>query len=357
MNITDESNQLILDIKFLIENAKSNAVQQVNLQLVQLYWKIGQRIRNEILKQERAEYGQQIFSTLSRKLMLEYGQGFSIPNLFRMHKFYEYYSDPEIFSTLSRKLSWSHFVELLTLEDPIRREFYGQMCRIESWSVRALRNKMQGMLFERTAISKKPDKLIRQELALLSETDLLTPDLVLKDPYILDFLGMKDIYSERDLEKAVLREIESFILELGTDFSFIARQKRIVIDGEDHYIDLLFYHRGLRRIIVIELKLGQFKASYKGQMELYLRWLEKHEKREFEEPPLGIILCASKKQEAIELLELAKNGIHVAEYLTQLPSIDVFKKRLHQAIETAEARQEVKMLAEDTDGLASPKES
>ena len=180
----------------------------------------------------RNEVMHQIVSTLSRQLSAEYGQGFSRPNLFRMLKFAEFYKDFEIFSTLSRQLSWSHFAELLGIEEEIRRDFYTEMCCIERWSVRNLRDKIQSMLFERTAISKKPDQLIKQELKDLRETHLLTPDFALRDPYILDFLGMKDVYSEKDLELAILREIQSFILELGTDFSFLARQKRITIDGD-----------------------------------------------------------------------------------------------------------------------------
>jgi predicted nuclease of restriction endonuclease-like (RecB) superfamily len=172
------------------------------------------------------------------------------------------------------------------------------------------------MLFERTALSRKPEKLIEHELEQLRREDLVTPDLVFRDPYFLDFLGLKDAYQEKDLEAAILRELESFIMELGAGFTFVSRQKRIIIDGEDFYIDLLFYHRDLRRLVVIELKLDKFRAEHKGQLELYLRWLDRYERKQGEESPLGIILCAGKNDERVELLELGASGIHVAEYLT-----------------------------------------
>ena len=237
-----------------------------------------------------------------------------------MLKFAEGFPQTEIVSTLSRQLGWSHFKEIIYLNQPLQREFYAEMCRVERWSVRTLRAKIQGMLYERTAISKKPKELAQAELAALRTDDQLTPDLVFRDPYVLDFLGLKDRYLEKDLEDAILRELEHFLLELGSGFAFLGRQKRIQIDSDDFYIDLLFYHRGLKRLIAIDLKLGDFKAKYKSQMKLYLRWLAKHEQQPGENAPLGIILCAGKKQEQIELLELDQSGIHVAEYLTALPS-------------------------------------
>jgi len=215
------------------------------------------------------------------------------------------------------------------------------MCRIENWSVRALRQKMDSMLYERTALSKMPDELIRQELEQLRNDERLTPDLVFKDPYILDFLGLRDRYLEKDLEDAILRELEQFLLELGSGFAFLARQRRIQLDNDDYYIDLLFYHRGLNRLIAIDLKLGDFKAEYKGQMELYLRWLNKYERRPEEKEPLGIILCAGKKQELVELLELDQAGIHVAEYLTELPPRELLLKKLHSAIKQAKENVQV----------------
>jgi predicted nuclease of restriction endonuclease-like (RecB) superfamily len=336
------SGDLIGDIRSLIETARHNIAVTVNTGLTILYWQIGSRIRQDILKEERAEYGKEIVVTVSRQLVSEFGEGFTDKNLRRMIQFAEAFPDMEIVVTLSRQLSWSHFVGILPIKDDLQRDFYAEMCRMERWSVRTLRKKIDGMLYERTAISKKPEKLIEKDLAALREEDRLTPDLVFRDPYFLDFLGLKDTFSEKDLETAILREMESFILELGAGFSFVARQKRITVDNEDYYLDLLFFHRKLKRLIAIELKLGKFKAAYKGQMELYLRWLEKYEKEPGEEIPLGLILCAGKTSEQIELLQLDKSGIKVAEYMTELPKRELLEQKLHKAVELARKRLEAK---------------
>ena len=333
---------LIGDIRSLIETARHNVAVTVNTRLTILYWQIGIRIRQDILNEKRAEYGEEILPTLSAKLVPEFGNGFGARNLSRMVRFAEVFPEGKILSTLLRELSWSHFVEIIPLKDGLQRDFYAEMCRIERWSVRTLRKKIDGMLYERTAISKKPEKLIEKDLAALREEDRLTPDLVFRDPYFLDFLGLKDTYSEKDLETAILREMESFILELGIGFSFVARQKRITVDNEDYYLDLLFFHRKLKRLIAIELKLGKFKAAHKGQMELYLRWLEKYEKESGEETPLGLILCAGKTSEQIELLQLDNSGIKVAEYMTELPKRELLEQKLHKAVELARKRLEAK---------------
>lgn len=332
------SPQLLADIRSLIEQSRQQLASAVNSALTLLYWHIGQRIRNEVLHGERAAYGEQIVSALSRQLELEYGRGFSGKNLRHMVRFAEAYPDAEIVSALSRQLAWSHFLELIYLKDPLKRDFYAQLCAQERWSVRLLRERKDTMMFERTALSHQPAELIATELAKLRETGHLAPALVLKDPYILDFLGLQDRYLEKDLEDAILRELENFLLELGAGFTFVARQKRIQLDQDDFYIDLLLYNRRLKRLVAIELKLGEFKAADKGQMELYLRWLAKHEQEPGEEPPLGIILCSGKKQQQIELLELDASGIHVAEYLTALPPKAVLQAKLMDAIERSRER-------------------
>jgi len=310
----------------------------VNAALTMLYWRIGKRINEEILKGGRAEYGKEILATVSQELARDYGKGFSYSGLTRMLKFSDIFPDREIVATLSQTLSWSHFCELLPLERPLQREFYAEMCRIERWSVRNLRQKIGSMLYERTALSKKPEELGRIELDALREEDKLTPDLVFRDPYFLDFLGLKGAFQEKDLEAAIVREMETFILELGVGFTFVARQKRITVDDDDFYLDLLFYHRDLRRLVAIELKLDKFRPEYKGQMELYLRWLDKYERKQGEESPLGMILCAGKKQEQIELLELGGAGIHVAEYLVELPPRKLLAEKLHRAVELSRVR-------------------
>ena len=329
---------LLMDIQNIINGSRQKVALTVNAELTMLYWRIGHRINIEILRDGRAEYGKSIIETLSHSLTTEYGRSFEAKNLRRMIQFAETFSDEKIVAALRRQLSWSHFKSLIPLKDPLKRDFYAEMCRIEHWSTRTLDKQIQSMLYERTALSKKPEELIRHEIEVLHNSDKVSADLILKDPYVLDFLGMKDRYLEKDLEDAILREIEHFLLELGTGFSFIARQKRIQIDHHDYYIDLLFYNRRLRRICALDLKLGEFDAAYKGQMELYLRWLAKYEQEPGENPPLGIILCTGKTREQIELLELDKSGIHVAEYITTLPPKAELKKKLHESIEFARQR-------------------
>jgi predicted nuclease of restriction endonuclease-like (RecB) superfamily len=329
---------LFNDIKSLIDSARQRAAVAVNAELTLLYWQVGQRINSEILKGARAEYGKEVVLTLGKQLTTHYGRGWSKRNLLYMAGFAQSYPDSEIVQTLSAQLSWSHFTLLIAIDDPLKRDFYTRMAQLEGWSTRVLSERINAMLFERTALSKKPEETIRLELQALAERGEMTPALVLKDPYVLDFLELNDHYLEKDLEDAILRELEQFLLELGAGFTFIARQKRLQIDNDDFYIDLLFYNRRLKRLIAIDLKMGNFKADYKGQMELYLRWLAKYEQEPDENPPLGIILCAGKKREQIELLELDKSSIHVADYLTELPSREVFEAKLHSAIVAARKR-------------------
>ncbi|MCM2066929.1 PDDEXK nuclease domain-containing protein, partial [Pseudomonas aeruginosa] len=310
----------------------------VNSELSMLYWRIGQRIHTQVLEGRRADYGEEVVSTLAAQLVKEYGGSFSVKNLRRMVQFAAAYPDERIVVSLIRQLSWTHFIALIPLKDPLQRDYYAQMASAERWSVRTLRERIDSMLYERTALSQKPEETIAQELATLRDVQRMTPALVMRDPYILDFLGLRDSWQEGDLEAAIIREMEAFLLELGAGFSFVARQKRILIDDEDFHLDLLFYNRKLRRLVAVELKIGEFKAAYKGQMELYLRWLDKHEREPEEASPLGIILCTGKKREQIELLELDKSGIHVAEYLTTLPPRAVLGERLQQAARRAESQ-------------------
>ena len=334
------ANALVGDIRALIEESRSAVATTVNAALTMLHWRIGKRINEELLKGDRGDYGGQIVSAVGRQLESEFGRGFSEKSLRHMIRFARVFPGEEIVSALRRQLSWTHLKAIIYLDDPLQRDFYAEMCRIEGWSTRTLQRKIGSMLYERTALSRKPEELARIELEALREEDRLTPDLVFRDPYFLDFLGLKDRYLEKDLEAAILRELEQFLLELGTGFAFLARQKRIQLDNDDYYIDLLFYHRGLNRLVAIDLKLGDFKAEDKGQMELYLRWLRKYERRENEGEPLGIILCAGKKQDLVELLELGRSGIHVAEYLTELPPRELLRQKLHAAIELSRKRLE-----------------
>jgi len=253
-------------------------------------------------------------------------------------RFAETFNDAEIVHTLCSQLSWSHLHQLMYMGDSLKREFYIEMCQLERWSVRQLQERINSMLFERTALSKKPDETIQHDLEMLRQEKQVSPSLLPKDPYVLDFLELNDRYLEKYLEDAILREMEQFLLELGAGFSFVARQKRMQIDDDDFYLDLLFYNRKLKRLIAVDLKLGNFRHEHKSQMELYLRWLAKYEQEHDEQPPLGIILCAGKKTEQIELLELDKSGIHVGEYLTVLPAKEVLAAKLHESIEHAKQR-------------------
>jgi predicted nuclease of restriction endonuclease-like (RecB) superfamily len=298
---------------------------------------VGNRINNEILNNERAKYGGKVLEGISDELANEYGTGWSISQLRHCMRFAAVYSR-EIASTLWKELNWSQIKVIMYIDEPLKRDFYVEMAKVERWDVRTLRERVNSLLFERTAISKKPDETIAGDLGLLRNEGKLTPDMVFRDPYFLDYLGLRDAYSEKDLESAILVELQRFITELGTDFAFLARQKRITIDSRDYYIDLLFMHRRLRCLVAVELKLGEFEATFKGQMELYLRWLAKHEMVEGENPPIGLILCSGKSSEHIELMGLDEANIRVAEYLTKLPDMKLLEAKLRQSIEIANAK-------------------
>ena len=330
--------ELLSDIRNLIEQARHQAVLAVNAELSLLYWNVGTRINQEVLKNNRAEYGKQIIQHLATDLSLEYGSGWSAAQLRHCLQFAKIFPDSRIVSALRRQLSWTKIKTLLYIKDDLKRTFYLEMTQLENWSSRQLQERINSQLFERTALSKKPEETIRADLEQLLQTKKITPEILLKDPYILDFLGLKDRYLEKDLEDTILREIELFLLELGAGFTFVARQKRITLDNEDFYIDLLLFNRKLQRLVLIELKLGDFQAADKGQVELYLRYLAKYEQEPHEQSPLAIILCTGKKQEQIELLELDKSGIHVAEYLTELPPRALLMAKLAQSLEAAKER-------------------
>ena len=330
---------LIQDLRKIIDQARGQVATTANYALTTMYWHIGKRINQDVLGNQRAEYGKQIVVTVSRQLQEEYNaKGFDEKNIRRMMQFATLFPDAQIVATLSRQLSWSHFVEVIPLSDDLQREFYLTLAASERWSIRRLRKEIEGMLFERTAISGKPDEFIKKELTTLRNDNVMSPDLVFKSPYFLEFTGLKGFYSEKNLEDCLLAHLEQFIIELGNGFSFVARQKRMIIDGEDFYLDLLFYHRRLHRLIAIDLKKGRFKAEYKGQMELYLRWLEQNEVEPGEESPLGMLLCTEGSEEQIELLQLDKAGIKVAKYLTELPPREVLQRQIQKSLEAAKAR-------------------
>jgi predicted nuclease of restriction endonuclease-like (RecB) superfamily len=336
-NLTPPNN-LLQEIRQLIDSAKQRAAVAINAEMTQLYWQIGKSIQTEVLQNQRAEYGKQVIAALSQRLTETYGKGWSTSQLRHCLRFAETFPDEQKVYTLCREFSWSHLRLLIYQDDPLKREFYIEIGRLEHWSVRQLQERIQSLLYERTAISKKPEETIRNDLKTLRQQGRISPDLAFRDPYILDFLGLTDTYSEHDLESAILAELQRFITELGSDFAFLARQKRITIDQRDYYIDLLFYHRRLKCLVAIDLKIGEFDAAFKGQMELYLRYLERYEKVEGEATPIGLILCTGKNAEHVELLQLDKSNIRVADYLTALPPRELLEAKLHESIAAARRR-------------------
>lgn len=328
MSSNIQKEDLFSELSYLIEQTRSAVAVQANYALTLLFWKIGRRVNEEILQNKRAEYGGQIVVTLSRQLAEKYGRNFEEKNFRRMLQFAEQFQDYEIVATLSRQLSWSHFLALLPLKSQEARLFYARQTAAGQLGVRALRQLIARKAFERTAIA---DAQV--------PPDSPVPPGAFKDPYLFDFLGLKDDYLENDLEAAILRELERFIMEFGKGFTFVERQKRMIIDGEDFYLDLLFYHRILKRLVGVELKLGKFQARDKGQMELYLKWLDRHERQDGENAPIGLILCAAGSREQVELLEMHKDGIVLAEYWTDLPPKKEFERKIHTLLLEAQERQ------------------
>ena len=326
------------ELRTLIANSRQRLAGAVNAELTRLYWSVGERLRTEVLGgADRARYGDQLIQRVGEQLAQEFGRGFEAKNLRRMVQFAQAFPQPEIVATLSRQLSWSHFVNLLPLKTEAARQFYASQAATHNWSVRELRHQIERKAFERTELAalQAPPSVQTEPVEALGTSPA---QVFFKDPYFLDFLGLRQGHDEADLEAAILRQLEAFILELGRGFAFVERQKRMVIDGEDFYLDLLFYHRRLRRLVAIELKLGRFKAAHKGQMELYLKWLDKHERQAGEEAPIGLILCAESSREQVELLQMHKDGITVAEYWTELPPKAELEQHLHQALLEARER-------------------
>jgi predicted nuclease of restriction endonuclease-like (RecB) superfamily len=327
LEINNGNTDLISAISLLIEQSQNHIATQANSVLTHLFWHIGKRINDEILQNKRADYGKQIVVTVSQQIETKYGRSFSDRNLRRMMQFATVFNDFKIVTPLATQLSWSHFIELFPLKTDEARMFYAKKAIEESWGKRTLKQQIARKSFERNEIANTQMSTFKSELLN-----------TFKDPYILDFLNLKNTYLEQDLERAILQELETFMLELGKGFAFMERQKRMIIDGDDFYLDLLFYNRKLKRLVAIELKLGKFEAAHKGQMELYLKWLSKYEKNEGENEPIGLILCAESNKEQIELLELHKDGIMVAEYWTEMPSKQELQQKLHQLLTEAKER-------------------
>ncbi len=332
-SLSISENDLFNELSQLIEQSKQQVAVQANSAVTILFWQVGTRINQDILQNKRAEYAKQIVSTLSTQLKERYGRTFEEKNLRRMMQFAEQFTDFQIVVTLSRQLSWSHYLAILPIKTHEAKLFYANQVGNSFMSVRELRRQIALKAFERTNIA---------DAQIIESTHI--PFNTFKDPYILDLFGLQNSFLEKDLEDAILHDLETFILELGKGFAFVERQKRMIIDGEDFNLDLLFYHRKLKRLVAIELKLGKFQAKHKGQMELYLKWLDKYEKQEGENTPVGLILCAESSREQIELLEMHKDGIMVAEYWTDLPPKKQFEEKIHLLVAEAKERIERKKL-------------
>lgn len=327
---------LFSDVCGMIDSVRKHVAVYVNSEICLVKWHIGKRIKEDVLYNQRAEYGKQIIKNLARKLTNKYGNGWSDRTLIHCIRAAYTFSEEEIVYAVRRQFTWTHLRSLMFVENPLARQFYMEMCRIEHWDTRTLDSKIDAQLFERTAISRKPEELIKQELSQLKEENALNPDLVFRSSYFLDMLGLPEFFTEKDLESAIVSQMQEFICELGTDFAFLGRQKRITVDAVDYYIDLLFYHRSLRRLVAIDLKLGKFKPEHEGQMLLYLRYLDRNERKEGEESPIGLILCSEGNTEHIEYLMLDDNSpIKVAQYYTQLPDKKLLAEKLQRAIAIA----------------------
>ena len=326
MDLMKPEQILYEEISEMIEQSRRVIYSRANAETVLLFWKIGQRVNSEVLNHKRADYGKQIVVTLSRQLTEKYGRSYDEKNLRRMLQFAEQFSDDEIVVSLSRHLSWSHFLALIPLKSSEAKRFYARESMSGVLGVRDLRKMISRKAYERKEIA-------NTQIAPASPVPLG----MFKDPYLFDAMGIKDEYLEFDLEAAVIRELEKFILEFGKGFAFVERQKRMIIDNEDHHLDLLMFNRYLNRLVAIDFKQDSFEAADGGQMRLYLKWLSRYERQEHENEPVGLILCATGSREKIELMEMDKDGIVVAEYWTALPPKKEFEQKIHTIL--AEARE------------------
>ena len=335
-----ESAVLFNDVCLIIDQARRHVATYVNVEACLMNWHVGKRIKEDVLYNQRAEYGKQILKNLSVKLTERYGTGWGTEKLKHCVRSAYLFSEDDIMYAARTQLTWTHLRSLMSLKDSLERQFYMEMCRIEHWDTRTLDEKIDSQLYQRTAISQRPEEVIRRELKELREEDTLNPDIVFRSTYFLDMLGLPDVFSEKDLENSILNQLLEFIKELGSDFTFVDRQKRITVDSEDYFIDLLFFHRVLRRLVAIDLKLGKFKPAYEGQMRLYLRYLNKNDRKPWEEEPIGLILCSEGNTEHIQYFMLDDDSdIRVAQYYTELPSKELLADRLQRAIAIAREHQ------------------
>lgn len=329
-------NVLYDDVCHIIDGARNRIATYLNTEVCMTNWYVGKRIKEDVLYNQRAEYGKQVLKNLSARLTEKYGSGWGYDKLQHCVRAAYTFSEEEIVYATRTQLNWTHLRTLMSVKDPLERRFYAHMCSMERWDTRTLDEKIDRQLYQRTAISRKPEELIKKELDEVKLSSNLLPDMVFRSSYFLDMLGLPDIFTEKDLESAIITQIEDFIRELGSDFTFVARQKRISVDATDYYLDLLFFHRELRRLVAIDLKLGKFRPEHEGQMLLYLRYLNQNERKSWEESPIGLILCSEGNTEHIEYLMLDEESpIKVAQYYTKLPDKKLLSAKLKKAIAIA----------------------
>ncbi|MCL2805160.1 MAG: PDDEXK nuclease domain-containing protein [Treponema sp.] len=324
-----DENLLFSRVSAIIENRKARAGSYANQEVTLMFWEIGHFIIHNVLDGKRADYGKQIVTTLSSQLMKKYGKQFDIHNIRRMVRFAEKFNNLTIVTELAPQLSWSHFIEILPLKSDDARLYYINEVAKRHLGTKELRRQIARKAYERQEIANSQLK-----------EDSIVPFNVFKDPYLLDTLGLKENFLEADLEKAILKELEAFILEFGHGFAFVERQKRMTMDGDDYTADLVFYHRVLKRLVVIELKIGKFMPEYIGQMQFYLKWLNRYERKPDENEPIGLILCTKASRNQIELMELDKFGIAVAEYWTELPPKELLEEKIKSIMIEAKERLE-----------------
>ena len=314
-------------VSAIIESRKGQAAAYANREVTLMFWEIGQHINSVLLGGERAAYGRRVVSNLAEQLRQQHGSSFDYTNVRRMQQFAARFPEFEIVAPLAQQLSWSHITELLPLKSDEAFLYYAADAATRRLGKRGLRQQIARKAYE------------RREIANAQLTDQsVVPFNIFKDPYLLDTLGLRENFLEADLEKAILTELEAFILEFGHGFTFVERQKRMTIDEDDFRLDLLFYQRDLKRLVAVELKLERFRAAFKGQMELYLKWLNRYERRPDENEPIGLILCPTANRAQLELLEMDKAGIVVAEFWTHLPPQDEFTSKINAIMVEAKER-------------------
>jgi len=334
---------LYQEVRNTLMAARSKAYSAVNSAMVEAYWEIGQQIDEAV--GERAEYGKGLLKYLAGQLTTEFGKGFDESSLRRMRQFFKMFPNR---ATLWHELSWSHYRLLMKLEDESRREFYGRECVESAWSVRQLERQINSFFYERLLATQKSGiESVKNEIHSLEPKS--SPDYILKDPYILEFLDLKENrdYHESDLEQALIDKLQEFLLELGKGFSFVARQKRITIEGDHYYVDLVFYNYILKCFVVIDLKAGKLTYQDVGQIDFYVRYFEDKVKLPEDNPTIGIVLCTDKNDTMAKYSVLSDNeNLFASKYMLYLPTEEELTHELKREREIIERK---KALDEEAD--------